>query len=76
LHTLEQRLNAKIESESRRLEDKFSIEIHVLIARMDRQDAQIDRLDAKLDQHAKWLIGAQVTTLAFVAGIAIQLFLR
>jgi|GEM_PF-4604072 len=43
---------------------------------MDRQDAWIDRLDAKLDQLAKWLIGAQVITLAFVTGIAIQLFLR
>jgi len=69
LHVLEQRMSAKIETESQRLESKFSSEIHILVARMDRQDA-------KLDQLAKWMIGAQVTTMAFVAGIAIQLFLR
>jgi hypothetical protein len=69
LHALEQRMNAKIEAESQQLESKFSSEIQILVARMDRQDA-------KLDQLAKWMIGAQVTTMAFVAGIAIQLFLR
>jgi len=51
LHAQEQRLTAKIEHESQRLE-------------------------AKIDQLTKWLIGMQVTTMAFVAGIAIQLFLR
>jgi hypothetical protein len=51
VHALEQRLAAKIEAESQRLE-------------------------TKPDPLIKWLIGAQVTTMAFVAGIAIQLFLR
>ncbi|RZT09382.1 hypothetical protein SAMN05216319_2192 [Duganella sp. CF402] len=83
LHALEQRMTAKIETESQRLESKFSNEIQMLVSRMDRQDsrmdrldAKIDRLDAKIDQLAKWLIGAQVTTMAFVIGIAVQLFLR
>lgn len=62
MHALERRLNAKIEEECRRLDDK--------------QDMRLNRLEAKLDLLAKWLIGAQVTTMAFVAGIAIQLFLR
>ncbi|MYM25303.1 hypothetical protein GTP46_21975 [Duganella sp. FT135W] len=69
LHALEQRLNAKIEAESHRLESKFSSEIQIVITRMDR-------LETKLDLLTKWLIGAQVTTMAFVAGIAVQLFLR
>jgi predicted RNase H-like nuclease (RuvC/YqgF family) len=83
LHSLEQRLSAQIATESQRLESKFSNEIQSLAARMDRQDARMDRLDAKIDrldtkidQLAKWLIGAQVTTMAFVIGIAVQLFLR
>lgn len=69
VHVLETRLGAKIEAEARRLEGSFSNEIQILAARMDRQDAKIDQL-------TKWLIGAQVTTMAFVAGIAAQLFLR
>ncbi|MTV39588.1 hypothetical protein [Duganella radicis] len=108
LHALEQRMNAKIEAESKRLESMFSAQlqgaVQILIARMDQQDtrmdqqdgrmeqqdarmdrqdarlerleAKIDRLDAKIDQLTKWLIGAQVTTMAFVIGIAVQLFLR
>lgn len=76
LHSLEQHLTTQIAAESQRLESKFSNEIQMLATRMDRQDAKIDRLDTKIDLLAKWLIGAQVTTMAFVIGIAAQLFLR
>jgi galactokinase len=83
LYSLEQRLTAQIAAESQRLESKFSSEIQMLAVRMDRQDAKMDRQDAKIDrlgtkidQLAKWLIGAQITTMAFVIGIAAQLFLR
>lgn len=69
LHTLETCLRAKIEAEARCLENSFSNEIQLLAARMDRQDAKIDQL-------TKWLIGAQITAMAFVAGTAVQLFLR
>lgn len=85
-----QRLDDKIATASRRLEDRISSEGQALAARIDRQDARIDRLDGsidrleakidrldtKIDQLAKWMIGTQVTTLALVVGLAVQLFLR
>lgn len=90
LHALEQRMTTKIEAESQRLERMFDSQFQTVLARMDQQDARmdaqdarmdrfeakLDRLDAKIDHLAKWLIGAQVTTIAFVVAIAVQLFLR
>jgi len=90
IQTEAQRLDDRISSESRRLEDKISSEVQKLTARMDQQDARadrqdarldrlearLDRLDAKIDQLGKWLIGTQLTTLALVVGMAIQIFLR
>jgi len=76
LHNLEQVLSTKIEGEAKRLESRISSEVQTLAARMDRQDARMDRLDAKIDQLTKWMIATQLTTIALIVGIAIQLFLR
>ncbi|WP_343730634.1 hypothetical protein [Duganella sp.] len=56
--------------------DRHDARMDARDARMDRTEAKLDRLDAKIDHLAKWLIGAQVTTMAFVVAIAVQLFLR
>jgi len=80
LHDLERILSAKIEGEARRLEGRISGEVITRLdrqdARMDRLDVRMDRLDTKIDQLAKWLIATQVTTIALIVGIAVQLFLR
>lgn len=76
LHDLQHILSAKIEGEAKRLENGISSEVQILISRLDRQDARLDRQDAKIDQLAKWMIATQLTTIALVVGIAIQLFLR
>lgn len=76
MHALEKSLSTQIETESQRLVDRISSETLALSARLDRQDARIDRPDAKIDQLIRWMVSAQLTTLALVVGIALQVFLR
>jgi hypothetical protein len=75
LHALERSLYARISDEMHRLSAEQSARVDRLESRVDRVEGKIDRLEENVDYFGKWLVGAQVTTLAFVIGTMAQAYL-